>query len=281
MVDELNKFNEYISKYIKEDRINHAYLLETNSSNKIELAEEIVKRIISFDNVSLEEMKLNNDLIVIESDTNSIKTESIELLKEKLMTTSTYNSKRIYIINEADKLNDYAANKLLKFIEEPEENIIAILTTDNKNNMINTILSRCQVLRFIVKENKVSNLEEEYVDSLFDFVLNIEENNETAIAFQNRYDIKKLSDRSYIKDFLNNLLYIYDDVIMYKSNKKVEYFKNNIDKIEKISENNDIVSIKNKIKAINTCLERLKYNPNIKLLIDKLIILMSGVDINA
>lgn len=281
MVDELNKFNEYISKYIKEDRINHAYLLETNSSNKIELAEEIVKRIISFDNVSLEEMKLNNDLIVIESDTNSIKTESIELLKEKLMTTSTYNSKRIYIINEADKLNDYAANKLLKFIEEPEENIIAILTTDNKNNMINTILSRCQVLRFIVKENKVSNLEEEYVDSLFDFVLNIEENNETAIAYQNRYDIKKLSDRSYIKDFLNNLLYIYDDVIMYKSNKKVEYFKNNIDKIEKISENNDIVSIKNKIKAINTCLERLKYNPNIKLLIDKLIILMSGVDINA
>ena len=281
MVDELNKFNEYISKYIKEDRINHAYLLETNSSNKIELAEEIVKRIISFDNVSLEEMKLNNDLIVIESDTNSIKTESIELLKEKLMTTSTYNSKRIYIINEADKLNDYAANKLLKFIEEPEENIIAILTTDNKNNMINTILSRCQVLRFIVKENKISNLEEEYVDSLFDFVLNIEENNETAIAYQNRYDIKKLSDRSYIKDFLNNLLYIYDDVIMYKSNKKVEYFKNNIDKIEKISENNDIVSIKNKIKAINTCLERLKYNPNIKLLIDKLIILMSGVDINA
>ena len=281
MVDELNKFNEYISKYIKEDRINHAYLLETNSSNKIELAEEIVKRIISFDNVSLEEMKLNNDLIVIESDTNSIKTESIELLKEKLMTTSTYNSKRIYIINEADKLNDYAANKLLKFIEEPEENIIAILTTDNKNNMINTILSRCQVLRFIVKENKVSNLEEEYVDSLFVFVLNIEENNETAIAYQNRYDIKKLSDRSYIKDFLNNLLYIYDDVIMYKSNKKVEYFKNNIDKIEKISENNDIVSIKNKIKAINTCLERLKYNPNIKLLIDKLIILMSGVDINA
>lgn len=281
MVDELNKFNEYISKYIKEDRINHAYLLETNSSNKIELAEEIVKKIISFDNISLEEMKLNNDLIVIESDTNSIKTESIELLKEKLMTTSTYNSKRIYIINEADKLNDYAANKLLKFIEEPEENIIAILTTDNKNNMINTILSRCQVLRFIVKENKVSNLEEEYVDSLFDFVLNIEENNETAIAYQNRYDIKKLSDRSYIKDFLNNLLYIYDDVIMYKSNKKVEYFKNNIDKIEKISENNDIVSIKNKIKAINTCLERLKYNPNIKLLIDKLIILMSGVDINA
>ena len=40
-------------------------------------------------------------------------------------------------------------------------------------------------------------------------------------------------------------------------------------------------SIKRKINAITICITRLMFNPNVKLLIDKLIILMSGVDINA
>lgn len=285
MVDlekEINNFDNFISKYIKKDKINHAYLLETNSNNKVELAEQIVKKILMLDkSISLEELKLYNDLIVIQTELNTIKTEEIETMKEKLITTSVNGSKRFYIINEAEKLNDYAANKLLKFIEEPEGDIVAILTTENKNNVIKTILSRCQILRYIVKEDKLNNYDEEYIDSLFDFVINIEENKEQAIAFQNKYDIKKLSDRKYIKEFLNNLLYIYDDVIQYKINSKVEYFPNKKDLIKEISEKNDIVTIKNKIKAINNCIDRLKYNPNIKLLIDKIIILMSGVDLDA
>ena len=178
-------------------------------------------------------------------------------------------------------MNVYAANKLLKFLEEPEEDIVAILTTENRNKIIETIVSRCQLLRFFVYENKFDKYDDEYIDELFEFVLNIEENKEKAIAFQNRYDIKKLSERKYIQEFLNNLLYIYDDVIKYSNNKELEFFHNYVDKIKRISENNTIDDIKKKVIAINTCIERLEYNPNIKLLIDKLIIVMSGVDLNA
>jgi DNA polymerase III delta prime subunit len=277
----INKFNDYISNYIKKGRINHAYLLETNFDNRLLLANELIKKLISFDDkITLEDMQKDNDITIIQSDTNTIKTEDIEMLKEKFKTKAIYGKYRIYIIDGAEKLNNYAANKLLKFIEEPEEDIIAILLTNNYRNIINTIVSRCQLFRFIVPNDKFNKYDNEYIDELFEFVMNIEENKENAIAFQNRYDIKKLSDRNYLQDFLNNMLYIYSDVIKYKINQPVEYFSSYEDMLNKISELNTEESLKVKINAINMCCSRIKFNPNIKLLIDKLVIEMNGVEFN-
>lgn len=274
------KYEQLLDTYIKKDKINHAFLIETNCNDRITLAKKLAQKIISFDKVSsLEELEKNSDLLIIKTETNSIKTEDIENIKDKFMTKSTSGSKRIYIIEEAEKLNDFAANKLLKFIEEPEEDIIAILVTENKNNVLKTIVSRCQMLRFFIAEDKFKDCEKEYIDSMFEFVMNIEENKEAAIAFQNRYDIKKLSERNYIQEFLNNILFIYDDVIHYKVSGKVQYFQEYSDKIKVINEKNSIDDLRKKINAINVCIERLKYNPNIKLLLDKLVILMTGVDV--
>ena len=273
-------FNILLSKYIKENKINHAYLIETNYKDKLSLAYLLINKILSFDGKSVDELKLNGDLIVISNDTNTIKIEDIELIKNSFKTKSLNDSKKIYIIDCVEKLNDYSANKLLKFLEEPEDDIIAILLTENKKNVINTIVSRCYIIRYIVNENVINEYDSDYLDKLFDFVMNIEENNEKAIAFQNRCYTKDLSDRVYLKNFLNNLLLIYDDVINYKISNKVHYFNNYIENIEKICNDNDVEKIRIKINAINECIERLKYNPNVKLLIDKLIILMSGVDLN-
>lgn len=276
---EIDKFKTIISKFVKKDKINHAYLIETNFENKIILAKELIKWIIQLDgDAKIEDLEKNSDLIIINSDTNSIKVEEIENLKEKFITKSTIGNKRFYIINDAEKMNDYASNKLLKFIEEPEGEIVAILLTSNKNNLLKTITSRCQIIRYFSYINKFKELGQEYICSLFDFVLNIEENKEKAIAFQNKIDIKKMSDRVYLQEFLNNLLYIYDDAINYKIEKKITYFINNRKEIEFICNNNDINSIRIKINAIYEIINRLKYNPNIKLLIDKLIILMTGVE---
>ena len=280
MNDFLDKFNEIISKYIKKDKINHAYLLETNFVEKQLLINEIINKIISYENnITLEQMKVNGDLIIIDGTNCNIKTEEIENIKEKFKTKSLLNSKRIYVINGAEKLNNYAANKLLKFLEEPEDNIISILVTDNINNVMNTIVSRCFNIRFFVKTE--FNFETEYLDKLFDFVKNIEDNNEQAIAFQNKLYYNDLSDRVYLNKFLNDLLLIYDDVIQYKINNSVKSFENQIDIIKKISDNNDINIINRKINAISDSIDKLVYNPNVKLLIDKLIIEMSGVDSNA
>ena len=174
----------------------------------------------------------------------------------------------------------FSANKLLKFLEEPTDDIIAILITENKNNVINTILSRCFLIR-IFNGVEGTNYDSEYIDKLFKFTINVEKNKEKAIAYQNKCYIKELTDRTFLKNFLNDLLKVYDDSMYYKICKNVNIFKDNIDVIKLISENNNINDLNRKIKAIYDCTELLKYNPNTKLLIDKLIILMSGVDVNA
>lgn len=276
----VQNFREYISKYVKNDRISHAYMVESNYVDKISLAKELVKKIIKEDNVTIDDMIKNDDLLILSSDSNTILVKEIEKLKEKFKTKSIYDKKRIYIIDGAEKLNESSSNKLLKFLEEPEENIIAILLTNNKNKVINTIISRCQALRFMLNENKFETMENEYIESMFDFVMNIEENKEGAIAFSNRMNLKNMNDRKYCLDFLNNLLYIYDDALSYKISKKANYFENNIDRLETIGLQNNTKDIMKKINAINSCIYRLKFNPNIRLLLDKLIILMTGDDNN-
>lgn len=51
----------------------------------------------------------------------------------------------------------------MKFLEEPEDNIIAILMTDNIHQLLDTIISRCQIISF-AKNNK--NLEKNYLENI-------------------------------------------------------------------------------------------------------------------
>ena len=161
----IEKFNIILEKYIKKDHINHAYLIETNIEEKKILAYELIKKILSFEsNITIEELQKNNDLIFISSTSNIIKADEIENLKDKYKTKSINNNKRIYVIDDSEKLNDFASNKMLKFLEEPEEDIVAIFLTENKNNLLKTIVSRCQLIRFYIPIDRFSKYDEEYVE---------------------------------------------------------------------------------------------------------------------
>ena len=75
--------------------------------------------------------------------------DQIEALKEELSKTGLKYGPRIYIINDAEDMNSSCANKLLKFIEEPYEDIYAILLTTNKDAILQTIRSRCQIINLL------------------------------------------------------------------------------------------------------------------------------------
>lgn len=278
---QISEFNNIINKYIKKDKINHAYLIETNSNNRIDIAKQLIKKILSFEeNNDIESLNANYDLQILKTESQAIKKEEILNIKEQFKTKSIYNSKRIYIIEEAEKLNSSSANTLLKFLEEPEENIIAILIASNRNIVINTIVSRCQVIRYYINETLDFNLDFDYITKLFDVILCIEEKKEQSIAYINNIEIKDILDRQNFAEFLKNMLYVYNDVLHQKIGLPIQYFQGNEENIKKLSDKNSIITIKEKINAINECIERIKYNTNIKLLLDKLIILMTGVDIN-
>ena len=109
---------------------------------------------------------LNNSHInvnIIEAEESTIKKEQITaLLKESSMKTLEKGS-RIHIIKDADKLNQASSNALLKFIEEPFANHYIVLTTENANKMLTTILSRCQLIHF--KPVKKELLEQKLIDN--------------------------------------------------------------------------------------------------------------------
>ncbi len=72
----------------------------------------------------------------------------------KLLALKSYEGGyKIMIVWMADKLNIAASNKLLKLLEEPTEKTLFILISENEEDIIQTIRSRCQVLHF----NKLSD----------------------------------------------------------------------------------------------------------------------------
>ena len=162
---------------LKENKVVQAYLFCCDDVNYIyEYAKVFSKDIIGLSN--LDEEVLNNifnridkeeytELKIIEPDGNFIKKEQLLELQNSVLTKPVEGNKIIYIIKNCEKLNASSANCILKFLEEPEDDIIAILLTDNINMVIPTIKSRCQVLNFKnMKNNLFGN------DKLINFIFN-------------------------------------------------------------------------------------------------------------
>ena len=121
------------------------------------------------------------DLKIIEPDGAFIKKEQIQMIEQELSLKSSNDTNQVYIIKYADKMNQSASNSLLKFIEEPEPGIYAILVTENKNNILPTILSRCNLITLNVKEDTIYN--EEDIKNLTNFLALIVKEKENSLPY--------------------------------------------------------------------------------------------------
>lgn len=75
----------------------------------------------------------------------------IDLVREMIVESSTkpyLSDKRIFIVRNIEMMRKESANTFLKILEEPPKSTMFILTTDNLNGVLPTIVSRCQVLKF-------------------------------------------------------------------------------------------------------------------------------------
>ena len=80
------------------------------------------------------------------SSTGVIKKEEITSLQKEFSKTSFKNETRIFVIDGVEKMNKQSSNSILKFLEDPPQNTIGLLFTENVNSVLNTIKSRCQIL---------------------------------------------------------------------------------------------------------------------------------------
>lgn len=88
------------------------------------------------------------DFIVIRPDGQYIKIDQIRELQYQAGISAHWGGKRVCIIEEADRMNEQAANSLLKLLEEPPLGLLLLLISAKPHALLPTILSRCSVLKF-------------------------------------------------------------------------------------------------------------------------------------
>lgn len=259
-----------IDKYFSADKLGHAYLIYSLEIQPVINIAKIIFKQNGKTDENIDYLIDNNeyvDLKIIKPDGQWIKKEQILELKTEFKHKSVYNNKRIYIIENAEEMNIAAANTLLKFLEEPDENIIALLITKNKNKVLETVVSRCQYISL----SKDINSQDDFSEDILEIVEKIELKKQTSEIDLCKL-FNKISDRKEIKRILSELLYVYDKILELKINNQ------NHDKFDKYAKNNTIESIIKKLNALIFCIDAMDYNINIKLLVDKLMVLMFGVD---
>lgn len=88
------------------------------------------------------------DVQLIEPETKVFRVDQVRQLIQDISFRPFEGRRRVFILDEADRMNDEAANCLLKTLEEPPELNILVLLTTNLYALLPTIRSRCQILKF-------------------------------------------------------------------------------------------------------------------------------------
>lgn len=177
-----NKIKESLKNAVKSNNVSHSYLFvgKAGVGKKI-FAKDLAKKVmclgsnggaqnngvknnevqnnnVANDNLELDfdncdscikfDANSNPDFSIIVPDGKSIKIEQIRNLQAKIVEKPISSSKKVYIIDDADTMTEESQNCLLKTLEEPPEYAMIILIASNENRMLQTIKSRCVIIRF-------------------------------------------------------------------------------------------------------------------------------------
>ncbi|NRD77449.1 DNA polymerase III subunit delta' [Bacillus sp. BRMEA1] len=163
--DQLEKLQPTVLRMLKmslvKHRVAHAYLFEgQRGTGKKEIGLLLTKALFC---VSLIDgykpcetchncRRINHgnhpDVHIVEPEGLSIKVDQIRELQAEFSKKGVESLKKVYLLFHADKMSVSASNSLLKFLEEPHAQTVAFLLTEQPQQILPTILSRCQVLPF-------------------------------------------------------------------------------------------------------------------------------------
>ncbi len=267
---------------IKTGNISHSYMfIGKDGIGKFMFAKEFAKAIlcigeekpcnqceacISFNGEN------NPDITIIDEEEKSIKTETIKEMVKGVYEKPIKSSKKVYIINDSQKMTKEAQNSLLKTLEEPPEYVVIILITENENLLLNTIKSRCTKIKFnSLSNNQIKQILNE--SNLSETVLELAEGSVSrALTAQGKEEIFNSVKETFsnlekinIIDLLNK-----KDVI-FKDKESIEEILNylNIILFNKTKENTKYIDC---ISIIEETKDRLKKNSNYDMSIDNLLL---------
>lgn len=95
----------------------------------------------------------------VKQNTASIGIEDIKQMQKKIFLKPIKSESKVIIIDEAELLTVEAQNALLKILEEPPAHTLIILSTNTKETLLPTILSRCQIIQLEEEQQTLSEKE--------------------------------------------------------------------------------------------------------------------------
>ena len=230
-----DKIKDILKESVKKGNILHSYLFVGNEGiGKFHFAKEFAKMILCFYKngcnqcKSCKEFDTENhpDFLVVEPEGNTIKVEQIRQMISKIIEKPIISDKKVYIVNDSDKMTEEAQNTLLKTLEEPPENIIIILIAEKEEKILSTIKSRCTKITF-------QPIEQDKLKEILKKQYQYENISEHLLTFFNG-SIKKALN---VKEKKEGYEQIEKMVLGIKQMNKIEMLnqKNNIDKEEIIN----------------------------------------------
>ncbi len=252
----VQKFNE--------NKMSHVFLMETNDKKSLltdilelckimNCSEEFQNDCNKCNLCHLIDTDTLPTLKIIYPDGQVIKKEQMEGLKKAFSYKPYLTKYNIYIIEEAEKFNRESANTMLKFIEEPEQYIIGFLITNNKENVIETLKSRCEFVKAnYIEPNEPIN--ERIVKLAEDYLYKLEVEKGLSIVY-NKSILDENLEKEEIVQFFQAILNIYLAIL-------TEHKKEN--GFEKLSQ----IELIKRITLTNEIIERLNYNVNLNLILD-------------
>ena len=265
------KFYNYITKALNKGFLSHAYLIESNNN-----CLEIIKKYINFFvkkiyqeyyknadiSISLDKLLYlidkNEfpDFIEISPVNNQIKKEQLLFIRDDFSNKSLYNTKKIYVVYCCEKMNSSSSNAILKFLEEPADDVIAIFVTSNQYNILDTIRSRCQILSLLYETND----DVVFSSKILEFIDDISKRDKDNLLLKfNCYSGLLFKDRQHAELTLKDIIKYYEMLLNQSSD---------VDNIE------DVIYI---ISILQDSLKKLKYNVNVKLWLDNLLLSLMEV----
>ncbi len=312
---------EHLQNAMKEDKVSHAYIIEGERYAGKEFIARTFAAALQCEKGGIEpcgechackqaESMNHPDIIrVTHEKPNSIGVDDIRLQLTNDIVIKPYSGpKKVYIINEGEKMTVAAQNALLKTLEEPPAYAVIFILTTNVDALLETSISRCVVLsmkpvedekvktylmetmnlpdykaeicaafsrgnigkaRMLASSEDFDNIKAEAV-SLMKNIKDMEIN-EIVMA------IKKIGDYSMdISDYLDMLSVWYRDVLLYKATNDLNHliFKEEIQYIRKVARLSTYEGIENIIEMLDKTKQRLAANVSFDLTMELLLLAM-------
>ena len=308
---------EHLKTAIEMGKVSHAYILNgPDLSGKMMIAEAFARALLcekqdpdgcgECRSCRQSDDRNNPDIIYVKHDKpNTISVDDIRTqLNNDIVIKPYSNQYKIYIVDEAEKMNQQAQNALLKTIEEPPAYAVIMLLTTNADSFLQTIRSRCITLNlksvkndviksYLMTEKKIPDYQADVCAAFAQGVVgkaiklassdDFNELKESALSLIKRLDdidlyemgeaIKQISDyKLQVQDYFDLITVWYRDVLYMKATNDVNglIFKDEVYDIKKQASKHSYHGIEAIIEALDKAKLRINANVNFDLVMELL-----------